>query len=145
MKVGNIKVRSIKFRTFVQWRGFMVKICNYGFDEKAIENHRDVYGIAYTQNILSGRYKNLIIWYLKEKDRRYSHIKKFLENISQGSLTKQLRELEADGIISRTVYPQVPPKVVYALTETGKHLLPIIDMMEDFGKAHGEQPKNDEK
>ncbi|MGW7815786.1 winged helix-turn-helix transcriptional regulator [Staphylococcus xylosus] len=123
----------------------MVKICNYGFDEEAIEDNRDVYGIAYTQNILSGRYKNLIIWYLKEKDRRYSHIKKFLENISQGSLTKQLRELEYDGIISRTVYPEVPPKVIYALTEKGTDLLPIIDMMETFGKYHGEQPKNNKK
>lgn len=55
----------------------MVKICNYGFDEEAIEDNRDFYGIAYTQNILSGRYKNLIIWYLKEKERRYSHIKNF--------------------------------------------------------------------
>ncbi|MCE7785544.1 winged helix-turn-helix transcriptional regulator [Staphylococcus xylosus] len=123
----------------------MVKICNYGFDEEAIEDNRDVYGIAYTQNILSGRYKNLIIWYLKEKDRRYSHIKKFLENISQGSLTKQLRELEYDGIISRTVYPEVPPKVIYALTEKGTDLLPIIDMMETFGKYHGEQPKNNKE
>ncbi|MGP0637481.1 winged helix-turn-helix transcriptional regulator [Staphylococcus xylosus] len=123
----------------------MVKICNYGFDEEAIEDNRDVYGIAYTQNILSGRYKSLIIWYLKEKDRRYSHIKKFLENISQGSLTKQLRELEYDGIISRTVYPEVPPKVIYGLTEKGTDLLPIIDMMETFGKYHGEQPKNNKE
>ncbi|PTH96819.1 transcriptional regulator [Staphylococcus xylosus] len=123
----------------------MVKICNYGFDEEAIEDNRDVYGIAYTQNILSGRYKNLIIWYLKEKDRRYSHIKKFLENISQGSLTKQLRELEYDGIISRTVYPEVPPKVIYGLTEKGNDLLHIIDMMETFGKYHGEQPKNNKE
>ncbi|MBU0437539.1 transcriptional regulator [Staphylococcus succinus] len=118
----------------------MVKICNYGFDKEVIEDNRDIYGIAYTQNILSGRYKNLIIWYLKEKDRRYSHIKKFLEDISQGSLTKQLRELENDKIISRTVYPEVPPKVVYGLTEKGKDLLPIIDMMENYGKRHGEQP-----
>ncbi|PTI74855.1 transcriptional regulator [Staphylococcus succinus] len=79
----------------------MVKICNYGFDEEAIEDNRDVYGIAYTQNILSGRYKNLIIWYLKEKERRYSHIKKFLENISHGSLTKQLIELEYDGSLRK--------------------------------------------
>lgn len=122
----------------------MVKICNYGFDKKVIEEHRDVYGIAYTQNIISGRYKNLIIWYLKENDRRYNQIKKFLESVSQGSLTKQLRELEKDGIINRTVYPEVPPKVIYGLTEKGKQLLPIIDMMEDFGKEHGEQPEKQE-
>lgn len=117
----------------------MVKICNYGFDRRLIEEGRYIYGIAYTQNILSGRYKNLIIWYLKENDRRYNQIKKFLESISQGSLTKQLKELENDGIISRTVYPEVPPKVVYALTEKGKALIPIIDMMEEYGKKYGEQ------
>ena len=119
----------------------MVKICNYGFDQEVIEEHRDIYGIAYTQNVLSGRYKNLIIWYLKEKDRRYNHIKKFLSDISQGSLTKQLRELEKDEIIKRTVYPEVPPKVVYSLTNKGKDLLPIIDLMESYGKRYGEQPK----
>lgn len=119
----------------------MVKICNYGFDEDVIEEHRDIYGIAYTQNILSGRYKNLIICYLKENDRRYNQIKKFLTSISQGSLTKQLRELEEDGVINRNVYAEVPPKVVYSLTEKGKALLPIIDMMENFGKKHGQQAK----
>ncbi|HDH6518338.1 TPA: helix-turn-helix transcriptional regulator [Staphylococcus aureus] len=116
-----------------------MKICNYGFDEEVIEKHRNIYGIAYTQNILSGRYKNLIIWYLKENDRRYNQIKKFLTSISQGSLTKQLRELESDGVINRNVYAEVPPKVVYSLTEKGKALLPIIDMMENFGKKYGKQ------
>lgn len=120
----------------------MVKICNYGFDEGVVEEHREIYGIAYTQNILSGRYKNLIIWYLKENDKRYNKIKKFLSSVSQGSLTKQLRELENDGVINRNVYAEVPPKVVYSLTEKGKALLPIIDMMEDFGKKHWKQTEN---
>ncbi|GGI03167.1 MULTISPECIES: winged helix-turn-helix transcriptional regulator [Mammaliicoccus] len=115
----------------------MVKICNYGFDESFVEEHRDMHGIAYTQNVLSGRYKNLILWYLKENDRRFGEIKKFLTSVSQGSLTKQLRELESDEIITRTVYPEVPPKVVYGLSKKGKDLMPIIDMMEEFGKKHG--------
>lgn len=119
----------------------MAKICKDGFDKNTIEEKRDFYGIAYTQNILAGRWKNVIIWYLKFEDRRYNQIKKFLEGISQGSLTKQLRELEHDGIISRTVYPEVPPKVVYGLTETGEKLLPIIDLMEEFGRKYGEQPE----
>lgn len=116
----------------------MVKICNYGFDENVIEEHRDVYGIAYTQNILSGRYKNLIIWYLKESDYRFGEIKKFSTSISQGSLTKQLKELENDGLINRTVYAEVPPKVVYSLTNKGKALMPIIDMMEAYGREYGD-------
>lgn len=116
----------------------MVKICNYGFDESFVEGHRDMHGIAYTQNVLSGRYKNLILWYLKENGRRFGEIKKFLTSISQGSLTKQLKELESDGIVNRTVYAEVPPKVVYSLTEKGQALMPIIDMMETYGREYGE-------
>ncbi|HEB2280798.1 TPA: helix-turn-helix transcriptional regulator [Staphylococcus aureus] len=121
----------------------MVKICNYRFDESFVEAHRDMHGIAYTQNVLSGRYKNLILWYLKERGLRFGEIKKFLTSISQGSLTKQLKELEGDGIINRTVYAEVPPKVVYNLTYKGKALMPIIDMVENFGKEYGKQSEND--
>ncbi|XWW51859.1 helix-turn-helix transcriptional regulator [Planococcus sp. 11815] len=98
-----------------------------------------MYAIAFTQNILSGRWKYFILWYLKDETRRYSDIKNFLEDISQGSLTKQLRELEQDGVIKRKVYPTVPPKVEYSLTEKGVKLLPVLEMMEAFGKEYGEQ------
>ncbi|MBF0840729.1 helix-turn-helix transcriptional regulator [Staphylococcus lentus] len=63
----------------------------------------------------------------------------FLSGISQGSLTKQLKELEADGLINRNVYPEVPPKVEYSLTDMGEEILPILKMMEEFGKKHGKQ------
>ncbi|MBU6114370.1 helix-turn-helix transcriptional regulator [Mammaliicoccus lentus] len=63
----------------------------------------------------------------------------FLSGISQGSLTKQLKELEADGLINRNVYPEVPPKVEYSLTDMGEEILPILKMMEVFGKKHGKQ------
>ncbi|MEH6981798.1 winged helix-turn-helix transcriptional regulator, partial [Priestia megaterium] len=78
-------------------------------------------------------------WFLQTKERRYSEIKAFLWDISQGSLTKQLRELEADDIIKREVYPEVPPRVEYSLTSKGKALIPIIDLMEEFGKEFGEK------
>lgn len=120
----------------------MVKICNYGFDESFIDEHRDIHGIAYTQNVLSGRYKNIILWYLKEGDKRFNEIKKLLVSISQGSLTKQLKELENDKVISRTVYPEVPPKVVYGLTDKGRDLIPMIDMMEAFGEKYSEDSIN---
>ncbi|MCD8825806.1 helix-turn-helix domain-containing protein [Staphylococcus gallinarum] len=120
----------------------MVKICNYGFDESFIDEHRDIHGIAYTQNVLSGRYKNIILWYLKEGDKRFNEIKKLLVSISQGSLTKQLKELEHDKVISRTVYPEVPPKVVYGLTDKGRDLIPVIDMMEVFGEKYSEDSIN---
>ncbi|MFL7944355.1 winged helix-turn-helix transcriptional regulator [Priestia sp. TSO9] len=117
----------------------MTKICKGGFEREFIREQREMYGIAYTQNILSGRWKYLILWFLKNKERRYSEIKSFLSDISQGSLTKQLRELETDGIINREVYPEVPPRVEYSLTSKGKALIPIIDLMEEFGKEFGEK------
>ena len=117
----------------------MSRICKDGFDKECIRDQREVYGIAYTQNILSGRWKYIILWFLKAKERRYSEIKAFLWDISQGSLTKQLRELEADDIIKREVYPEVPPRVEYSLTSKGKALIPIIDLMEQFGKEFGEK------
>ncbi|MED4255833.1 winged helix-turn-helix transcriptional regulator [Priestia megaterium] len=117
----------------------MTKICKGGFEREFIREQREMYGIAYTQNILSGRWKYLILWFLKNKERRYSEIKSFLSDISQGSLTKQLRELETDGIINREVYPEVPPRVEYSLTPKGKALIPIIDLMEEFGKEFGEK------
>ncbi|RSL28672.1 transcriptional regulator, partial [Salibacterium salarium] len=81
----------------------MSRICKDGFKQECINEQREVYGIAYTQNILSGRWKYLILWFLKSTERRYSEIKAFLGDISQGSLTKQLRELETDGLIKRKV------------------------------------------
>ncbi|MFS0907187.1 winged helix-turn-helix transcriptional regulator [Priestia aryabhattai] len=119
----------------------MTRICKDGFEREFIREEREMYGIAYTQNILSGRWKYLILRFLKTKERRYSEIKAFLDDISQGSLTKQLRELEKDGLINRKVYPEVPPRVEYSLTSKGVSFMPIIDLMEDLGKRFGEQPE----
>ncbi|MFM9281992.1 winged helix-turn-helix transcriptional regulator [Paenibacillus jiagnxiensis] len=114
-----------------------MKVCKDGFQREFIEEKGDMYAIAFTQNILSGRWKYFILWYLKGSTRRYSDIKTFLGDLSQGSLSKQLRELENDGIIQREVYPVVPPKVEYSLTEKGERLIPVLDMMEVFGKEYG--------
>ncbi|MCM3370971.1 helix-turn-helix transcriptional regulator [Bacillus velezensis] len=119
----------------------MSRICKDGFDKECIKEQREVYGIAYAQNMLSGRWKYLILWFLKTKERRYSEIKAFLGDISQGSLTKQLRELETDGLIKREVFPEVPPRVEYSLTTKGREFIPIIDLMENFGKKFGKKPE----
>lgn len=115
-----------------------MKVCKDGFQREFIEDNNEMYAIAFTQNVLSGRWKYFILWYLKEATRRYSDIKNFLGDLSQGSLTKQLRELENDGVIKRDVHPSVPPKVEYSLTEKGSKLIPVLDMMEAFGKEYGE-------
>ena len=106
------------------------------FETENIKNNRRICGINYTQKILAGKWKITIIWLLKNEAKRYSEIKKFLSNISQGSLTKQLRELEEDEIIGRKIYPEVPPRVEYFLTEKGKRLTPILDLMEEFGNFY---------
>ncbi|QOS76728.1 helix-turn-helix transcriptional regulator [Paenibacillus sp. JNUCC31] len=114
-----------------------MRVCNEGFEQEFMEKKSDMYAIAFTQNVLSGRWKYFILWYLKDEKRRYSDIKKFLGDLSQGSLTKQLKELENDGVIQRHVYPEVPPRVEYSLTDKGMKLLPILEKMEDFGKEYG--------
>ena len=106
------------------------------FETENIKKNRRICGINYTQKILAGKWKITIIWLLKNEAKRYSEIKKFLSNISQGSLTKQLRELEEDEIIERKIYPEVPPRVEYFLTEKGKRLTPILDSMEEFANFY---------
>lgn len=81
-----------------------MRVCNEGFDQDFIDGKSDMYAIAFTQNVLSGRWKYFILWYLKNETRRYTDIKKFLGDLSQGSLTKQLKELENDGVIQRDVF-----------------------------------------
>ena len=109
------------------------------FEIENIKKNNRICGINYTQKIFAGKWKITIIWFLKNEARRYSEIKKFLLNISQGSLTKQLRELGEDGIVGRKVYPEVPPRVEYFLTEKGKKLIPVLDTMEEFGNFYVEE------
>lgn len=116
-----------------------MRVCNDGFEQQFMDELSDMYAIAFTQNVLSGRWKYFILWYLKDETRRYSDIKKFLGGLSQGSLTKQLKELERDGVIRREVYPEVPPRVEYSLTDKGKNLLPILEKMEDFGRKYSDK------
>jgi len=88
------------------------------------------------QNLLSGKWKLLILWYLSYGTLRFSDIKKRLPKVTQKMLTSQLRSLEEDKLISRKVYPVVPPKVEYSLTEVGKEIIPILGMMHSFGSEY---------
>jgi DNA-binding HxlR family transcriptional regulator len=90
-----------------------------------------------TMSIISGKYKVVIIWHLgNEGPHRYGELFKLFPGISNRILTKQLRDLEQDGIVSRTVYPVVPPKVEYFLTEMGQSILPIVNDIWRWGKEH---------
>lgn len=87
--------------------------------------------------ILVGKWKPIILLHLlKEGTQRFSELKRRMPGITQKMLTKQLRELEAEDIIQRVVYPQVPPKVEYSITEYGRSLEPILHAMHEWGMNH---------
>ena len=91
------------------------------------------------QDIVSGKWKILIMWYLGYSELRFSDIQRKLPNASQKVLSRQLKSLEEDNIINRKVYPVVPPKVEYSLTDVGKRLIPILEMMHTFGAEYLEE------
>jgi len=88
------------------------------------------------QQLISGKWKILILWYLSYKNLRFSEIKDRLPNVTQKMLTQQLRGLEEDKLIFRKVYPVVPPKVEYGLTEVGKRIIPLLEAMHKFGTEY---------
>ena len=85
-------------------------------------------------NMIGGKWKGVILFHLLDKTLRFNEIKRLLPNITQRMLTNQLRELEADGLVARQVFAQVPPKVEYSLTAKGQSLAPIIRSMEQWGR-----------
>jgi DNA-binding HxlR family transcriptional regulator len=92
-------------------------------------------GINYALNLLGGRWKLLILHKLEPNKLRFSELKKLLPHITDRMLTSQLRELEQDGLISRTVFAEVPPRVEYALTASGLALAPTWQSLEAWGNA----------
>ena len=86
-----------------------------------------------TLDLIGGKYKALILWHLSESQLRFSQLRKLLQNATPKMLTQQLRELEAQQLIHREVFPVIPPKVEYSLTEQGRSLLPILVAMRDWG------------
>lgn len=86
--------------------------------------------------LIGGKWKGMILYYLCSDTRRFNELMRLIPDITQRMLTKQLRDLEAHGIVHRKVYPQVPPKVEYSLTETGKTLEPVVRALETWGKDY---------
>jgi DNA-binding HxlR family transcriptional regulator len=89
--------------------------------------------------LIGGKWKALIIWYLKGTTLRFNEIRKTFPDVTQKMLTQQLRDLEEDGIVHRKVYPQVPPKVEYSLTEFGESLIPVLEAMNQWGRDYYEK------
>ena len=95
--------------------------------------------VATTVQLIGSKWKLLIIRNLLQRSWRFNELRKDLEGISQKVLTDSLRSMEDDGIITRTVYPEVPPRVEYALSDLGESMRPIIKAMEEWGTNYKNQ------
>ncbi len=92
--------------------------------------------VTTTIGLIGGKWKILILWQLRNRVRRFGELQRMIPESNKKMLTQQLRELERDGLVYREVYAQVPPKVEYSLTETGRSLQPVIDEIGNWGKAY---------
>ena len=102
----------------------------YLYKDRGFYNPKDL-----AISVIGGKWKIPIVWHLLHYEPlRLSELNKYMPQVTQRMLTRQLRELEEDGIIERTVYPVVPPKVEYHLTEIGHDLAPVVDAICDWGE-----------
>lgn len=99
-----------------------------------IENYECALEAA--MDVIGGKWKGIILYHLLDKTMRYNDIKRIMPKITARILTNQLRELERDGLVQRQIYPEVPPRVEYSLTELGASLRPIILLLSDWGEAN---------
>ena len=90
--------------------------------------------VDYAFQRVGGKYKGRILWYLKDGAQRYGELRRLVEGVSPKMLSQALKELEADGLVTRKVYHEVPPKVEYALTKSGNALIPSIDLLRIWGQ-----------
>lgn len=104
--------------------GAMNYACSYGCPVEA------------TVDLIGGKWKCVLLFHLLDGTRRFNELRRLLPAVTPRMLTLQLRELEQAGIIQRTVYAQVPPKVEYALTEFGRSLEPVLIVMRDWGASY---------
>jgi DNA-binding HxlR family transcriptional regulator len=101
--------------------------CNFGCNVEA------------TLDVIGGKWKGTIVFYLLDKTMRFNELRRTMPDVTQRMLTLQLRELEEDGIVKRTVYAEVPPRVEYSLTDFGRSLEPILLLMRDWGETYTDE------
>lgn len=101
------------------------------------ENIVNIKPFTYAISLIEGKWKmHILFWLWKKEPMRYGELRKALESVSHKMLSNQLKELESDGLITRTEYPQVPPRVEYSLTETGLSLMPVLQELCHWGHEH---------
>jgi DNA-binding HxlR family transcriptional regulator len=88
-------------------------------------------------HVLAGKWKSEIIWQLVQRKQRVGELRQSIPGVTQHMLTTQLRDLEADGLVKRTVYPEVPPRVEYEITPSAKALRPVFDELFRWSREHG--------
>ena len=93
-------------------------------------------GIDVTLAVVGGKWKASILWHLAQNTMRFSDLQRQFSHTTRKMLTQQLRELETDSLVHRKVYPQVPPKVEYSLTDKGRSVYPILEMMCEWGRVY---------
>lgn len=99
-------------------------------------SHNDHCPVEATLELIGGKYKTLILWHLADKKLRFSQLRREISGITPKMLTQQLRELETHALIHREVFPIVPPKVEYSLTDLGRSLMPLLVAMRDWGSSY---------
>jgi DNA-binding HxlR family transcriptional regulator len=96
--------------------------------------------VSLTMDLIGGKWKAVILYHLKDSEKRYNELRKEMPAITEMTLSLQLKQLEHDGLVSRKVYGEKPPvKVVYSLTDFGKSLLPVLEAITDWGNLVAEQ------
>ena len=124
-----VKSSTGNFERYYLWRK-RIMIGKYIKDA----NFEDT-GFSYTLSLISGKHKMVILYCLMEFEKvRFNELKRYLKNISDKTLSVNLKELEADRLIIRTEYPQIPPKVEYSLSERGKSLMAVLDQLCVWGE-----------
>ena len=109
-----------------------------GLSATKIENARfDDTGYSYTMSLIQGKYKMVILYCLMEyQPVRFNQMRRYLGKVTDRTLSTNLKELEADGLVKRKEYPQIPPKVEYSLTPLGDSLMVVLDQLCTWGEEH---------
>ncbi|WP_312352751.1 winged helix-turn-helix transcriptional regulator [Aminipila sp.] len=113
-----------------------------------MESKKELFGICpfvTSQKVLTGKWSLLIMYHLSEGPVRFNELQRRLPNLTQATLSKQLKALEADGLIHRKEYPQIPPKVEYSMSEIGRKFKIVLESLEDWGNEYIEYLEMREK
>lgn len=96
-------------------------------------------GFSYTMSLIAGKYKMVILYCLMEYEPvRFNELQRYLKKVPDKTLSQKLKELQRDGLIAKAIYPQIPPKVEYTLTERGKSLMEVLDKLCIWGEENKE-------